>query len=69
MTEKDLDISGLFHANVFKNNKMLDVERILHTMKDKIAFAEENVDLEIDSRGNSLSNSEKRRKGMHSRKS
>ena len=35
-------------------------------MKDAIAFVEENVDLAIDYRGDSLSNADKRRKGRNS---
>ena len=66
MTEEDLNISGLFHTNVCQNNKILHVAKMLHTMKDTISFVEENVDLAIDSRGNSLSNADKRRKGRNS---
>ena len=66
MTKKDLDISDLFHSNNFQNKKILHVAKMLHTMKDTISFVEENVDLAIDSRGNSLSNADKRRKGRNS---
>ena len=35
---------------------------MLHTMKETIAFTEENVDLEIDSSRTILSNTDKRKK-------
>ena len=68
--EKVLDISDLFHTNMFQNKKTLQVSKMLHTLKDEMAFIEENVDLVIDSRGGgSLNNAFKRRKRKKSRKS
>ena len=64
MTAKDLDIGDLFKTSMFENKKILEMAKMLHTMKDIIAFAftEENVDLAIDPRLIGLSNTDKRKK-------
>ena len=69
MIEKDLNISVLFHANMFQNKKTLHMEKILYTMKEMISFTEENVDLAMESRGDSLSRVKRGEKGRRSRKS
>ena len=51
MTAKDLCIGYLFNTNKFQNKKILEMAKNMHTMKDTIAFTEDNADLAIDSRG------------------
>ena len=50
-TANDLDVGDLFNTNVFQNKKILEMAKMLNTMKDEIAFTEDNVDLAMCSRG------------------
>ena len=40
MTAKDLDIGDLINTNMFQNKKILEMTKMLNTMKDAIAFTE-----------------------------
>ena len=61
ISSKDLDIDDLFNTNMFQKKKILEMSKVLHTMKDAISFVEDNSDPEIDSRGVCLSRVDKMR--------
>ena len=62
MIEMDLDVGDLLNTSMLQRTKMLEMAKILHTMKETIAFTEENLDLSIDSRGVNLSKTDERKK-------
>ena len=51
MTAKDLGIGDLLNTSMIQNNKILEIAKMLHTMKDAIVLTEDSVDLAIYSRG------------------
>ena len=51
----DFDVKELFNANMFHNNKIWAMAKMLHDMRDAIRFAEDNMDTAIESEGTNFS--------------
>ena len=62
MTAKELHSGDLFNTDMFHNKRILEMVKMLRTMKETKSFTENNVDMMIDSRGIELRNAEKKEK-------
>ena len=62
MTEKYVDIGDLLNASMFQNKKILEIAKMLQTIKDTVSFTGHDADPVMDSKEICLISVDKKRK-------